>query len=734
MADNTEAFDPQTQKVAWEKALKKSLHLPSLPYHIDASRVPSIDDFCTGRRLAQQNTLLRMAFSAFQENLFPEGTQVQLAYQDRKENSGHYLESPEGAERIVTVKDSSQMMGQIYTHNQFEPFTLFIRFPGDETLHACADVASLWDKLKPFAKEQVTNVEKQAPFQEQNWMLAEYELMNSVNNESLSMAAQLQLFHEISGFKSTGQNTYFWDWLTQEQGMESWLSHQQAGRNDRPDEAVLAEHLLVQLASFTGHRTHPMGKTKVKKLPAAAEDSVLNIAPYSTEEQIGHLPEFGSTFPLRLYALRRDHALLDSAASYGDGFDMHYFIQGNFPEPYANWRSELEAKDLSPDDYLPVPAHPMQMETIKHRFGHLQEGGKPVLVEPETANIPAYATMSVRTTISEQGKPIHLKLPINSQFTSVLRTMAPERVIAGPVITDMLDEISQFDQTRGFGVTGKAEKPDLRFVREPVGIRIKDGKDVSYQDSYHLNCLYKESPNDFVQEGEIRLQLASLFQQNPLNDKPLIVDIMQANGVTEADQAKQYFADYSQKFIGPHMGLLFNYGVSLESHQQNVCAVFDRKTGALEATLYGDLSGGIDIHEATFKHHLHRHAPESEKRWDGQLRSIYKSLSDIDGITMQTLHTLFTVNLLPMIDVLEKHYGLDRSELLGTLRDQVQDVLDQARTNDPHMPEEKRELIDSLEKTMLDSQSKWGNKSLFTMRIRQTQKAIATQGANPLYR
>lgn len=712
-----------------------------ITYQISQDRLPSSQDFAGGRRMAQQNTLMRMAFSAFQEGLLPSGTKLELAYQgyhspDALAESDH-LTSPIKAERTVTLRDARDVLNQIYTRNVFEPFTLFATLPGEEKAQAFTDVNSLWNALKPYAAEQklhhvAPDFEKDFPFNKRSWELASYELTNSVNNEMLSAAAQLRLFKELKNTIGNGQNKgAFWDWMTREDGLAAYVEQTQHGRNDRPSIETLTEQFMVQFASFSGHRTHPMGKTKVHKLPASAE---LDVTAYSTKEQFQYLPEFGNSFPVQILALKKERTEIDAAADVAQGQDMHAYMEAHFPKAFALWQEELLERGLDPERYTPVPTHPIQLKEIKRRFEPLLSGEEPDLVMTQKAQLPAFGSMSVRTVVTEEGKGLHMKMPLNSQFTSVLRTMAPERVTAGPVISDLVTELATHDRSAaGAHITGNGEEEQLRFLREPMGVRLIEGENVKYQDTYQLNTLFKESPADYTKEGEVRLNLASLFQMNPLTEQPLIVDIMHANGVDSSESAQQYFADYAAQFTQPHIGMLLHYGVSLESHQQNAYVLFS-KDGAPKATLYSDMSGGIEIHKPTLMHHLQQHAPERMDAWEDKLQTIHKSLSDIDSIKLQTLHTLFTVNLLPMVDVLEKHFGADREQMLGTLRNQVQTVLDAEKERDPNMPQEKRDMVNSLEKTMLDAQEKWGNKSLFTMRIRQTQKSIPIAGDNGLYR
>lgn len=732
---------PDQLRHTWQAVVDAAKQSPDLAYRINEDAIPSPQDFAGGRRMAQQNTLMRMAFCAFQEGLFPAGTKLQVAYQgydapDALAESDHAA-SPLQAERTVTLRDARDVLNQIYTRNVFEPFTLFATLPGEEKAQAFTDVNSLWNALKPYAAEQklhhvAPDFEKDFPFTERSWELAGYELANSVNNEMLSAAAQLRLFKELKQTIGNGQDKgAFWDWMTREDGLAAYVESAQQGRNDRPSTDALMEQFMVQFASFSGHRTHPMGKTKVHKLPASAERDV---EAYSMKDQLGHLPEFGNSFPVHILALKKERTEVDAAADVEQGQDMQAYIQAHFPKAFALWQEELTERGLDPQDYTPVPTHPLQLDEIKRRFEPLLSGEEPDLVMTQKAQLPAFGSMSVRTVVTEEGKGLHMKMPLNSQFTSVLRTMAPERVTAGPVISDLVTELAAHDRSaEGAHITGNGENEQLRFLREPMGVRLIEGENVKYQDTYQLNTLFKESPADYTKEDEVRLNLASLFQMNPLTEQPLIVDIMQANGVDSPDAAQQYFADYAAQFTQPHIGMLLNYGVSLESHQQNAYVMFN-KNGAPKATLYSDMSGGIEIHKPTLMHHLQQHAPERVDAWEDKLQTIHKSLSDIDSIKLQTLHTLFTVNLLPMVDVLEKHFGADREQMLGTLRDQVQNVLDAEKERDPNMPEEKRDMVNSLEQTMLDAQEKWGNKSLFTMRIRQTQKSIPIAGDNGLYR
>lgn len=148
-------------------------------------------------------------------------------------------------------------------------------------------------------------------------------------------------------------------------------------------------------------------------------------------------------------------------------------------------------------------------------------------------------------------KPFHIKLPVNIQATSAIRTVSSVTTVDGPKLSYELQDML-------------AIYPQLQVAMEPFGIHAKTEPD----DARHLACIVRHQP--YISDNGTTLVTASLVNKNPV-DNQVTVDsyINWVNDDLTVDAIKQFLLHYSKALIDPLIAYIQDYGIALEAHMQN---------------------------------------------------------------------------------------------------------------------------------------------------------------------
>ncbi|MEM8529080.1 MAG: IucA/IucC family protein, partial [Bacteroidota bacterium] len=456
--------------------------------------------------------------------------------------------------------------------------------------------------------------------------------------------------------------------------------------------------LLMQFASLRGNPTHPLSKLKKG---------------FNESENQQYAPEFAQVFEVPVLAVACG---LCRVTKQRQSIDVRNYFQAAFPETYENWENAVRTKNLNPIHFYPLPIHPFQWKFIKDRFqSDLAEG---LILYLANTTIDAQASMSLRTLMPTAFGAPHIKLPINIQTTSMMRTHSPPRVHGGPILSRLLDEILARDLEIA---------QYLKIMNEPLGIYIKD--DAYYQESqnpsYHLNVLYKQNPEHCLAEDEIYVPLSAAFEFSPFTNQPLIIDIMQANGIEHNQEALNYFQDYAWKVIRSQIGLYAAYGIALEGHQQNTALVFSLD-GIIQHTVVGDLAGGVEIYEPILQmcgwnikqdiHPTKKHIFE-----EGEIPE------------QQLLHTIINYHLLPFAVILSDSYSIALEQCLDIISAMISETISIYRTQPRHLTHESdvsvyRKELERIERVLLREDVQV--RSLLKMNLAGVYQSIYTSAQN----
>ncbi|MEM6797035.1 MAG: IucA/IucC family protein, partial [Acidobacteriota bacterium] len=266
--------------------------------------------------------------------------------------------------------------------------------------------------------------------------------------------------------------------------------------------------------SLKGHNLHPGAKTRLG---------------FSTADSRRYAAELGGEFELRFVGVRRD--LLE--------------ITGESLERF--FRVEL------PDGYGAVPVHPFQRcEVLPELYAEEWRSG--ALVD-SPSRLPVRACTSLRTVSPTDPELPDLKLALEIQATSTVRSMSPHTVRNGPVFSTLFGAI--------------ALPRDFTALGEPGGVRLRAA---GRRRERNLCALMRERIRP--RSGEMAVVASSLTC-------PYSADCCAGSSLLDALVAldgrgvRAFWRDYVRLLLEGHLALLRAAGVGLEAHLQNCVVGFE---------------------------------------------------------------------------------------------------------------------------------------------------------------
>lgn len=465
----------------------------------------------------------------------------------------------------------------------------------------------------------------------------------AVENEALSIAVKKRWDKEV--VEKVKPFSSMWEWVGNED-LDSF-------------------DFFTRLSSFRGRYMMAFSKMKL---------------PLPIEDVIRYSPEFGFEVPVTLTALHKSQA---EVYTYSPDVTLDDIFTQQYGPVYSQWRQVLLDQGLDPNDYLPLPVHPLSMKLVKEKFAQLISNKN--LIIPEDIQIATHPTLSFRSMLPRDGSGLNIKLPVPVQATGALRLMNTGEVISGPTLSTQMAQIHE--EHDNFG-------QKLYLERDMAGVRVKPGEGRTDHDTRYLSCLLRQNPRELLRPGEIIMPLAALFATSPVTHKPVIAEIMASAGIQEKEGALAYFKKYSDLILGGQLAVLFNTGVSYEAHQQNLNLVFD-KTGQPVRTTYHDLVAGSFVYIPGYNMLVGDVA---------KLKSVPYLKDDMDSVINQFVHTNLWSNLFSLAHPVSYAFDIDRKELFQTVRQSLQEQIQEIRTeisSTGGTSSLQFELLDALEKEII---------------------------------
>ena len=400
----------------------------------------------------------------------------------------------------------------------------------------------------------------------------------------------------------------------------TWL--EKLKKNNDIDDVLYSESLI-----FEGHPTHPLTKTKL---------------PLSMEEVRTYSPEFEKIINLKVMLIHNEYVNVTTILDHSQ-----FILNEVIPEYLDELHTFMNNRERLLKDYKVILVHPWQYEhTIRNKF---KEWLQNHILISTPFHVPSKATSSFRT-MSLINHPYHVKLPVNVQATSAVRTVSPETTIDGPKLSQALHrELNQYTQ--------------LDVALEPYGLFAKTDSD----DARQLACIIREKP--FTKDDGILLVTGALVNKNVV-DNEITVDsyLKWINDDINQHTIHQFMRNYTRQLVTPLLALIQDYGIALEAHMQNTLVHLGPKYQI--QFIVRDLGGSrIDIKTLSQK----------LKHIEVENKSL---LADsIEEVIMKFQHAVVQNQLAELIFHFKKYDFIKEEELFNIIQEEIEVAINDTK---PH--------------------------------------------------
>ena len=400
----------------------------------------------------------------------------------------------------------------------------------------------------------------------------------------------------------------------------TWL--EKLKKDNDIDDVLYSESLI-----FEGHPTHPLTKTKL---------------PLSMEEVRTYSPEFEKIINLKVMLIHNEYVNVTTILDHSQ-----FILNEVIPEYLDELHAFMNDRERLLKDYKVILVHPWQYEhTIRNKY---KEWLQDYILISTPFQVPSKATSSFRT-MSLINHPYHVKLPVNVQATSAVRTVSPETTIDGPKLSQALHrELNQYTQ--------------LDVALEPYGLFAKTDSD----DARQLACIIREKP--FTKDDGILLVTGALVNKNVV-DNEITVDsyLKWINDDINQHTIHQFMRNYTRQLVTPLLALIQDYGIALEAHMQNTLVHLGPKYQI--QFIVRDLGGSrIDI--KTLSQRL--------KHIEVENKSL---LADsIEEVIMKFQHAVVQNQLAELIFHFKKYDFIKEEELFNIIQEEIEVAINDTK---PH--------------------------------------------------
>lgn len=400
----------------------------------------------------------------------------------------------------------------------------------------------------------------------------------------------------------------------------TWL--EKLKKDNDIDDVLYSESLI-----FEGHPTHPLTKTKL---------------PLSMEEVRTYSPEFEKIINLKVMLIHNEYVNVTTILDHSQ-----FILNEVIPEYIDELHTFMNDRERLLKDYKVILVHPWQYEhTIRNKY---KEWLQDYILISTPFQVPSKATSSFRT-MSLINHPYHVKLPVNVQATSAVRTVSPETTIDGPKLSQALHrELNQYTQ--------------LDVALEPYGLFAKTDSD----DARQLACIIREKP--FTKDDGILLVTGALVNKNVV-DNEITVDsyLKWINDDINQHTIRQFMRNYTRQLVTPLLALIQDYGIALEAHMQNTLVHLGPKYQI--QFIVRDLGGSrIDIKTLSQK----------LKHIEVENKSL---LADsIEEVIMKFQHAVVQNQLAELIFHFKKYEFIKEEELFNIIQEEIEVAINDTK---PH--------------------------------------------------
>lgn len=405
-----------------------------------------------------------------------------------------------------------------------------------------------------------------------------------------------------------------------------------------------ADYDTLEARLTDGHLYHPAYKSRMG---------------FTLNDNAMYAPEIASSVSPLLLAVHKDYCrwgtsstLTGSNVKQGRGSALGSLLLGE-----AGWTyfcDQLAKLALQSEDYLPLPVHPWQWNEVVIP-GYHQALARGEILALGTLPDQYLPQQSIRTlsNLSDRNR-MSLKLAMNLVNTSTSRVLAPHTVQNAPLISDWLQELVE----RTDWQTPLA-RPVL--LREVAGVSFTPLAPAQGQYGA-LSCIWRESVHSHLRPGERAVPMTAVTHID-IDGKPFIDPWVRRHG------SEEWLTRLVERVYLPVLHLLWEHGIALESHAQNMVLLAEE--GLPVRVALKDFHDGVRFSKSL----LSQPAPAliAPPPEHAQINpNSFLETESADELRDFTFDALFFVNLAELAWLFLCHYGMKEEQFWQITRGVLQ--------------------------------------------------------------
>lgn len=313
---------------------------------------------------------------------------------------------------------------------------------------------------------------------------------------------------------------------------------------------------------------------------------------------------------------------------------------------YPHLDRAVRGQVARPDDYVFLPVHPWQWETVVRPM-FAKEISDGTVVPVPAARLRAVPTASVRTLLTEPTPAgrLFVKTALDIQVTSTRRTISAHTTNNGPRYSRLLRRIVDAEPALAGRVVPLAERAGATYRSD---------------DEHRARALSALVREGFVaRSGETPVPACALVAEPPHLDGSVLAELLAGY---PAD-ALTWLDEYARLLLPTVLTCMTKYGIGLEAHLQNCVPTF--RNGAPYRLVLRDW-GGIRVYPPR----LERHGMRVARRPGAPTVT-----DDVTVLRARAISTALPNHLAQVIAHLVERFGVEQHEAWRRVRRVVVEVL-----------------------------------------------------------
>lgn len=421
-----------------------------------------------------------------------------------------------------------------------------------------------------------------------------------------------------------------------------------------------SDHPLLHSEQYviTGHNIHPCAKTKLG---------------LSFKEVMQYSPEYNQAFKLNWLFVKK-------------GF-LYNNLEASEIKNLADFSGYLGE---IPEDYDLIPVHPFQFEHVIPEVYAEEIQSQNIIPLQHTGGL-VKSTSSFRTVCPLDTITPIIKLPVNSQMTSTIRSISNNSIINSKNIGEYFKYIYKTDDRLNEISLPVLEYGGMTYIHDEV------------DKQRNLSFILRENNTQYIPAHASLYTATCLFELNEHHQK-IYVDMIETARATATPIA--WFDQYVSLLVETVLTLMTKYGVGLEAHLQNMSFEF---MNGMPTRLHVRDFGGLRIDASR--------VPE----WLELSNALTNATTE--GMYEKVQNTLMSNHLNTLVHHFSEDYAYDPNLLWLRINRTFKAVFEDLLSQDIQHTEAD---IKAFYKETINE------KALLTMRVSNKDQDIYIQKANPL--